>query len=81
MSRSIRYIIPKLPHHAIQRENNWQDIFFNQTDRTYFLSKLKEIAEKEKVLMGSYCLMANHIHLLLYPEEEKKGLVKLTRKH
>ena len=78
MSRSIRYIIPKLPHHAIQRGNNRQDIFFNQADRAYFLFKLKEIAEKEKVLIGSYCLMTNHIHLLLYPEEEK-GLVRLMK--
>ena len=78
MSRPVRYIIPKLPHHAIQRGNNRQDIFFNQADRVYFLSKLKEIAEKEKVLISSYCLMTNHVHLLLYPEEEK-GLVKLMK--
>ncbi|MBL7069385.1 MAG: transposase [Candidatus Omnitrophica bacterium] len=69
MARTIRHIIPDLPHHAIQRGNNRQDIFFDKADRAYFLSKLKKLLEKEKVLIGSYCLMTNHIHMLLYPQE------------
>jgi len=68
MARAMRYIIPNLPHHAIQRGNNRQNIFFDKADRAYFLSKLKKLLEKEKVLMGSYCLMTNHVHMLLYPQ-------------
>ncbi len=78
MARSIRYIIPNLPHHAIQRGNNRQNIFYNQADRNYFLSKLKEIAKKAQVSIGSYCLMTNHIHLLLYPKDGK-GLIKVMK--
>lgn len=68
MARAIRYIIPDFPHHAIQRGNNRQDIFFDKADRVYFLSKLKELFKEEKVLISSYCLMTNHVHMLLYPQ-------------
>ena len=78
MARAMRYIIPDLPHHAIQRGNNRQDIFFDETDRLYFLSKLKEISQNEKVLIGSYALMTNHIHILLYPKT-KDGLINTMK--
>ena len=78
MARAIRYIIPDLPHHAIQRGNNRQDIFFDKADRLYFLSKLKEISQEEKVLIGSYVLMTNHIHILLYPEKPD-GLIMVMK--
>lgn len=78
MARSRRYIIPDLPHHTIQRGNNRQNIFYDEGDKTYFLSKLEEIAKKAQVLIGSYCLMTNHIHLLLYPKDER-GLIKVMK--
>ncbi|MFC1808361.1 transposase [Candidatus Omnitrophota bacterium] len=78
MPRSVRYIIPDISHHAIQRGNNRQSIFFDKTDRLYFLSRLKEISKDENVLVGSYCLMTNHVHLLLYPKKEK-GLIRLMK--
>jgi len=78
MPRSIRYIIPDIPHHAIQRGNNRQNVFLDRSNKLYFLSKLKEISKKEKVLVGAYCLMTNHTHLLLYPKNEE-NLIKLMK--
>ena len=78
MARATRYIIPDLPHHAIQRGNNRQDIFFDKADRSYFLSKLKEVLQNEKVLIGSYALMTNHIHILLYPKK-REGLINVMK--
>lgn len=78
MARATRYIIPDLPHHAIQRGNNRQDIFFDKADKLYFLSKLKEISTEEKVLIASYVLMTNHIHILLYPAKSD-GLIKVMK--
>lgn len=78
MPRTVRYIIPNLAHHVLQRGNNRQNIFFDKKDRVYFLSKMKEISEKEKVLIGAYCLMTNHIHLLLYPKIAD-GMIKMLK--
>ena len=78
MPRQIRYIIPNCPHHAIQRGNNRQPVFFDKEDRDIFLNNLKKHSVEEKALVGSYCLMSNHIHLLLYPDREE-GLIRLMK--
>jgi len=78
MARQIRYIIPEVPHHIMQRGNNHQIIFFDQVDRKFFCKNLKKYGEEENVQIGSYCLMTNHIHLLLYPSSEK-GLINFMK--
>lgn len=74
----MRFIIPNLPHHAIQRGNNRQHVFFDREDRLYFLNNLKKISKEENILIGAYCLMANHFHLLLYPDS-RKGLIAFMK--
>ena len=78
MPRKIRYIIPQIPHHALQRGNNRQAIFYDAEDRIIFLTNLKKNSKKENVSVGSYCLMTNHIHLLLYPQTPKE-LIKFMK--
>jgi len=80
MPRKIRYIIPQVPHHALQRGNNRQPVFHDAEDREIFLSSLIKNSKKENVLVGSYCLMTNHIHLLLYPQTPQglEGMLKLV---
>jgi putative transposase len=78
MPRQIRYIIPGISHHAVQRGNNRQQIFFDKDDREVFLSNIKKYSKEQKVLIGAYCLMTNHIHLLLYPENAE-GLIKFMK--
>ena len=78
MPRKIRFIIPNVPHHAIQRGNNRQDVFRDYEDRNYYLSVLRESSKEKNVLIGAYCLMTNHIHLLLYPRDEK-GLIGVMK--
>jgi putative transposase len=71
MPRQIRCIIPKIPHHAMQRGNNHQNIFFNKEDKSYFCKNLEQYSKEQKVYIGAYCLMTNHFHLLLYPDTEQ----------
>ena len=78
MPRKIRYIIPRLPHHALQRGNNRQNVFLDSSDKNYFLKQLKKYGNKNKVRVGAYCVMTNHFHLLIYPEQEK-GLIQLMK--
>ena len=78
MPRKIRYIVPHLPHHTLQRGNNRQVIFPEIEDKDYFLKQLKKYAHENKVKIGAYCVMNNHFHLLIYPDQ-KEGLIKLMK--
>ena len=78
MPRKIRYIIPHLPHHALQRGNNRQNVFLDSIDKYYFLKQLKQYGRENKVSIGAYCIMTNHFHLLIYPEQEE-GVILLMK--
>lgn len=78
MPRKIRCIIPNLPHHALQRGNNRQNIFLDSIDKYFFLKQLKKYGHENKVSIGAYCIMTNHFHLLIYPEQEE-GVIKLMK--
>jgi putative transposase len=78
MPRSIRCILPQLPHHALQRGNNRQVVFPESADKDFFLKQLAKYGQEESVGIGAYCIMSNHFHLLLYPES-REGLIKLLK--
>ena len=71
MPRLPRLNLAGVPQHVIQRGNNKQVCFFVEKDYAVYLSKLKEYGEKYNVLIHSYILMTNHVHLLLTPQEGK----------
>ena len=71
MARLPRLNLPGIPQHVIQRGNNKQVSFFNDTDYAVYLDKLKLYSEKYSVTVHSYVLMTNHVHLLMTPETEQ----------
>ena len=52
-------------HHLYNRGANKQLIFFEKTNYTYFLEKLRNYKGKYKIEVLSYCLMPNHFHLFV----------------
>ncbi|MFH1856109.1 MAG: transposase [Candidatus Omnitrophota bacterium] len=70
MPRKPRLVIAKYPHHIILRGNNRSTIFYKDEDKHFFLKCLKESKEKTKSKIYAYCLMTNHVHLLIEPIEE-----------
>ena len=70
MARLPRLNLPNIPQHVVQRGNNRQVSFFNETDYAVYLDKLKEYSQKFKVAVHSYVLMTNHVHLLMTPSNE-----------
>ncbi len=78
MPRVARTVFAHLPHHITQRGNRREDVFFEAEDRTTYLKWLGEYAAKFKVEVAAYCLMTNHIHLILIPSTED-GLQKLLK--
>lgn len=65
MPRRPRLHLPGIPQHIVQRGNNRQPIFFCDDDRRRFLEWLGEYARESGTELHAYCLMSNHVHLLL----------------
>ena len=70
MPRTSRVVIAGCAHHVTQRGNNRQDVFFVDDDRRVFLVFLAEAAELFELVVDGYCLMTNHVHLVVTPGHE-----------
>lgn len=68
MSRSARLISIDYPHHVVQRGNNKAAIFLEREDWEIYCILLKRYTKKWSSLISAYCLMTNHIHLLIRPK-------------
>jgi len=69
MPRTARQIIPDTPHHVIQRGNRNQQTFFSDHDYALYLNLLKDKLAIYDTLLLAYCLMPNHVHLVLQPNK------------
>ena len=78
MARIARVVVPEYPHHIIQRGNNRAKIFSAIKTRKKYLKLLKDYAQKHHVSVLAYCLMSNHVHLLLKPHQAE-SLAKLMQ--
>lgn len=67
MSRTARIVVPRVPHHVTQCGNNRQDIFFTTDDRRTYLALLRDRCAAAGVTVLGYCLMTNHVHLVVVP--------------
>ncbi|OGP58815.1 MAG: hypothetical protein A2162_05885 [Deltaproteobacteria bacterium RBG_13_52_11b] len=67
MPRIARIVGLGYPHHVVQRGNNKERIFFDKEDYQKYLSLLEKYSAEKEVPILAYCLMANHVHLLLRP--------------
>lgn len=60
---------PNQIYHVYNRGNNKQPIFFTGANYLYFLQKIK-LEWKNYTDILCYCLMPNHFHIVLVPNEE-----------
>ena len=70
MARLARVVISGVPHHLTQRGNRRQQVFFGGDDYEAYLGLLREWCRERGVEVWSYCLMPNHVHLIVVPESE-----------
>ena len=68
MARIGRFVVPDLPHHVTQRGNRREQVFFSEADYELYRDLLREACAREGVAVWSYCLMPNHVHLILTPK-------------
>lgn len=81
MARLPRVVLPGCWHHATQRGNRRQTVFFEDSDRLFYLDRLREYCSRDQVKIAGYCLMPNHVHLVLVPESEAGLARALGRTH
>lgn len=67
-------------YHVMLRGINKQTIFEDEVDRLRFLETIRTVKEKSNLLLYGYCLMDNHVHLLLEEQEESisKAIQRLS---
>jgi len=70
MPRIARIVVPEYPHHVTQRGNNRATVFFDDEDRQQYLKLLAKYSKAFSLQIWAYCLMDNHVHLLVVPEKE-----------
>jgi putative transposase len=69
MARLARVVAAGVPHHVTQRGNRRQQVFFSDADYQTYVGLLAESCRKAHVEVWAYCLMPNHVHLILVPRE------------
>ena len=65
MPRRLRIDLPGNPQHIIQRGVDRQPVFFSDDDCSLYLDWLGVYAQKRGISFHAYCLMTNHVHLVL----------------
>lgn len=70
MTRRVRMILPDLAVHVVQRGVNRASCFRADADYLVYLSHLRLLSAKHGCSVHAYCLMTNHVHLLLTPHTD-----------
>jgi putative transposase len=67
MARPLRLHAPGMLHHVMSRGNDKREMFVDEVDYARYLTLLERSAQRFSVTVNGYCLMPNHVHLLLRP--------------
>lgn len=71
MARIARVVAPRLPHRVTQRGNRRQETFFCKDDYEEYIRLLSAWCARWKVEVWAYCLMPNHVHVIVVPQSEE----------
>jgi putative transposase len=69
MARLARVVAVGAPHHVTQRGNRRQQTFFNDGDYAAYKALIADSCRAAGVGVWAYCLMPNHVHLILTPSD------------
>jgi putative transposase len=80
MPRKARIVLANCPHHIIQRGHNRAGVFAEDGDYHYYLENLSEWKTRLGCCVYSFCLMTNHIHLIVDPGDNPDNLGLLMKR-
>jgi putative transposase len=70
MARIARVVVPALPRHVTQRGNRREPVFFGAEDYQLYRGLIATAARRADAAIWAYCLMPNHVHLIVTPADE-----------
>jgi len=80
MARTARMALARCPHHIVQRGHNRRVVFVTDGDRQSYLETLAEFRIELGLKVYAYCLMTNHVHLIVDPGEDAGNLSLLMKR-
>lgn len=80
MARQPRLVLADWPHHIIQRGHNRQPVFRAQEDFQHYLANLDEWKRTLDCRVYAYCLMTNHVHLIVDPGPKAVHLAQMMKR-
>jgi putative transposase len=70
MARIAPVVVPDLPHHVTQRGNRREPLFFEADDYRLYRGLVAAAARRAGTAVWAYCLIPNHVHLIVTPADE-----------
>jgi putative transposase len=81
MARLARVVVEGVAHHVTQRGNRRQPVFFTDDDYVVYRRLLAQGCKAAGVQVWAYCLMPNHVHLVLVPSSADGLRAALAETH
>jgi putative transposase len=84
MARLARVVVPGHPHHVTQRGNGRARTFFGEDDYALYRDLLAAHCRESEVEVWAWCLMPNHVHLVLVPSDPdglRRALARVHRRY
>jgi putative transposase len=83
MSRKPRNRAKKLPHHTICKSIPERNLYNDNEDKELYLAYMGEAAKIYNIDVLAYCLMDNHVHILVYPQggDISKFMFMINNRH
>ncbi len=81
MPRRARLVLPGNAHHVTQRGNNKENVFLDDEDRRHYLALLGTHSKLAGMDIAGFCLMSNHVHLVVIPHDAESMALALRRAH
>lgn len=78
MPRQSRILSSTGIYHIMMRGNEKKDIFLCENDKVKFLNILRDKKKENEYELYAYCLMDNHIHLLI--KENKDSIARIMKR-
>lgn len=72
MPREARILLENVCYHIIARGNQKQRVFIERVDYEKYLQLLRRYKAKYHFKLYGYCLMKNHIHLIVDPNKPRE---------
>jgi len=81
MARLARVVVADVAYHVTQRGNGRQYLLAADAERTVYLELLRQAVGMQALSVVGYCLMSNHVHLVVIPHRAEALAAALKSTH